>query len=221
MSLFLFAMYLKVKEELDATKDELTTSSLESKKFEEENLGLMKELVVVRDELKSVQEKLSTASVERSMQSRAARISQDDDLVLDNQRLRAEIFSLQEQLKAYESQTPTTPKEGVEILTPEHRIRVLEKEIGDLKHHNELLKGKLKDREKDVLQSRGVAVSFETDLRDLETENTELRQKLDDLETEDDNEVAALRVKVRALERSARMLQEQLEVRILFVYFNI
>ena len=206
----------QVRQELDSTKDELIAANLEISKaseLKEENFKLSQELSLVKDELKDLQDKLSTASVERSMESRATRLSLDDDLVEDNQRLRAEIFSLQEQLKTYESQSPTlSDSDTVDITSPDHRIKVLEKEIADLKHHNELLKEKLKEREKDVLKSREVVVSIETDLTDLEKENNELRDKLDDLETEDDNEVAALRVKVRALERSARMLQEQLEV---------
>lgn len=207
---------LQVKQELDATKDELIAANLEiskARELKEENVKLSQDLNAVKDELKTTQEKLSNASVDRSIESRVTRLSLDDDLVEDNQRLRAEIFSLQEQLKTYESQSPTL-SDSADINSPEHRIKVLEKEIADLKHHNEHLKEKLKEREKDVLRSRKVVVSIETDLTDLEKENSELRDKLDDLETEDDNEVAALRVKVRALERSARMLQEQLEVSI-------
>ena len=205
---------LQVRQELDATKDELIAANLEiskARELKEENVKLSQELNAVKVELKATQEKLSTVSVERSIETRVTRLSLDDDLVDDNQRLRAEIFSLQEQLKTYESQSPTL-SDPADINSPEHRIKVLEKEIADLKHHNEHLKEKLKEREKDVLRSREVVVSIETDLTDLERENSELRDKLDDLETEDDNEVAALRVKVRALERSARMLQEQLEV---------
>ncbi len=206
--------HLQVQKELDTCRDELITANLELSKLselKEDNERLSQELSAVKEELILAQDNLSSASVERSMQARAARQSSDDDLIVDNQQLRAEIFTLQEQLKVFESQSPTLTDAG-DVSSPEHRIRVLEKEIADLKHHNNQLKEKVKVEKKDAMRSREVVVSIETDMADLERENSELRDKLDDLETEDDNEVAALRVKVRALERSARMLHEQLEV---------
>lgn len=157
-----------------------------SAELQEENSRLSQELQDVKNELKSVHEKLSAASVEGDARLSATSLSKnnDKDIIEENTRLRTEIFRLQEELGAYESRS-TRLRDLPDTSSAEHRIRVLEKEIDDWKHENELLKEKLQEREKDVLKSRQVLVSVETDLSDLEVENNELRDKLEDLETEE------------------------------------